>query len=637
MKKVLTDVEVYPNCFLCSIKDFKTKQVIVWEISHRKDDRKEIVKFFKNFRKFLIHFNGVHYDVPIILWVIENEIRTSIEDWLWKLKQWSDYIINNDFWWSNNDLKKYKYHNLWTDVDLFLYWSKSLRQSKKISLKGLAIQLGYPVVQELPFDPDMHLDSDQIDELIHYNSIHDLGILELLTTQFEGKGTIPLGNLGTIQLRGKVKSKYKLNAFSWDAPKLASEVMIYEYCKRTGITVKEFKSRRFERKSFQFRELFAGQSFNFKTSLFISVYNEWMNSRDSFSKEFVAFSKNKEKSIKISVGVGGIHNILKNKIYESDDEYDLIDIDIESLYPTFILELHCFRFKELEETYSDFKTLRVTESKPNVKKYKGTDKEQYWKDEDSFYKVILNGLSGHLDQEHSPLYNNIGAMKMRCMGQLVLLTITETLLQENIEVIQINTDGLTVKIHKSKIDWFKSVVSNSEKEFNVKFEYGYYKKMVLLNVNSYLAIDTDGKVKQKNDFVVNPELGNSVNFLIIPKALNAYYTENKQPEEFIKNHKEIYDFCASKKVDRSYTVTWTNPEGVTLKQQRLNRFYASTRGGYLYKNRDGSSSHLLKDSGVMIYNKYTEKFPDDINYNFYITQVRSIITELNNNNQLTLF
>ena len=72
-------------------------------------------------------------------------------------------------------------------------------------------------------------------------------------------------------------------------------------------------------------------------------------------------------------------------------------------------------------------------------------------------------------------------------------------------------------------------------------------------------------------------------------------------------------------------------------QSRLNRFYASTKGGYLMKTRDGSEGHLLKSSGVMIYNTNKEDFPNDVNYKFYINKCKEIITELHNLNQLQLF
>jgi hypothetical protein len=220
-------------------------------------------------------------------------------------------------------------------------------------------------------------------------------------------------------------------------------------------------------------------------------------------------------------------------------------------------------------------------------------------------------------------------------GQLFLLMLAEQCEEEGISVDMANTDGITFIIPKEKEERFRVICKEWEKLTLMELENVQYKKVVRLNINSYLAIGVDGTVKQKNLFVTEPDLGNSVDFLIIPKALNAYYIDGIQPENFIIKHNNIFDFCASKKVNKSYYITWTSPDGITSKQQRLNRFYASTKGGYLYKNREGSSSHLLKDSGVMIYNRHLEYFPEDINYKFYINKVRSIITELNNNNQLT--
>lgn len=264
-----------------------------------------------------------------------------------------------------------------------------------------------------------------------------------------------------------------------------------------------------------------------------------------------------------------------------------------------------------------------------MKKYKGTDKEQFWKNEDLFYKVILNGISGYLDMAYSPLYNNKGAMTMRCAGQLILLFLTEIVLEENIRVIQLNTDGITVKILKDKIPWLKEEVTKIEEKFNVVFEEQYYKKIVLQNVNSYLAIDLDGKVKEKGEFVRNPALGNSVDSLVIAKALVAYFTEGILPDTFILNHSNILDFCMSMKIDKSYTVKWTNGIGDTIVCQNLNRFYASTYNGYIKKHRNGLEYNLLTESGVTLYNIHNDVFPHkDINYKYYIRKTLEKIQRL---------
>jgi hypothetical protein len=157
-----------------------------------------------------------------------------------------------------------------------------------------------------------------------------------------------------------------------------------------------------------------------------------------------------------------------------------------------------------------------------------------------------------------------------------------------------------------------------------------------MNVNNYLA--EGSKLKQKGLFVEKPELGNSVDYLIIPKALKAYYIDNVPVKQFVESHTNIFDFCCSQKVDKSYHVEWTSPNFIKSKQQRLNRFYASTKGGYIYKCREGKSNHLLKDSGVMIYNNHNpDVFPTDINYKFYIAEINKIINQISNNLQLSLF
>jgi hypothetical protein len=55
------------------------------------------------------------------------------------------------------------------------------------------------------------------------------------------------------------------------------------------------------------------------------------------------------------------------------------------------------------------------------------------------------------------------------------------------------------------------------------------------------------------------------------------------------------------------------------------------------KNRKNESHHLLKSSGVMIYNQRLDTFPTDVNYTYYIHEINTIIRELENCNQLSLF
>lgn len=426
MQKVLYDVEVYPNVFLCSIVDYDTKEITIWEISERKNDFKEIKKFFSTYKGFLVSFNGIHYDNCIILWLLNNGGKGSVSEFLLSLKRWSDKVINEDFWWNDRKLSKYKYHNMWVDVDLFLYWSKMLRLSKKISLKSLGIQLGYPTVQELPYDPNKYLVMSEINELIHYNSVHDLGILELLLSNMESD----------VKLRSYVKREYGLDCMSFDAPKIASEILLQHYCRESwieGYDDNQYGDLKTKVQSVRKNRFTTGESLSlspisFQLPAFQKLYTAMCNAKRDFSEEVIIIHKN--TALKLSYGIGGIHAVNKNEIYKEDDNNLIVTSDVASMYPNLIINYKLIRYKEILNKYIQVKEDRI-DAKATGNKTK-----------DAFLKLILNSTSGLIDNEHSWLYYPEGAMKLRLMGQLVLTVVIDRLVTKGFQVISANTKRL---------------------------------------------------------------------------------------------------------------------------------------------------------------------------------------------------
>ena len=652
MNQTLIDIEVYTNYFLLGCKNYKTKELLTFEISEKKDQRKELFDFLKSYSGFWISFNGIHYDNMVLAFGQSNKwfLNESTLDTCKKLKDFSDFVIfqKDD---DRQALSKYTYFKWrFTNIDLYLYWAKLLRLSKKISLKALGIQMGYPVVQELPYAPETILSESQIEDVKEYNTKHDLGILELLTLQFEGKGHVSLGALGTIQLRGQVVKDYKIDAWSMDGPKIASEVLLKEYCSITNQSINTVRDWRFPRESFKFEELFKDLNLRFELPEFQKVYHNWYFSENTFDEIFLTGTA--EHPIRISVGVGGIHAVNNNEIYESiPNERIIVTDDIAAMYPTNIENFNAFRFPEVLNVYKSFKTKRITETKPGMKAHpKGSAEWTDFFQKDLFYKLILNGVSGLLDMEHSWLFNNKGIMKVRCVGQLILMKLIEQCIINNIHVISANTDGLEVMMHPNQFSKYLEIVASVEKQFNVSFEREFYKKIIYSSVNEYIAQTESGQLKKKGSFfITNPELGNSSDFLIIPKLLEQYYIYGVKPEDEIRNPKyTIFDFCASQKVDKSYTVEWMGQ-----KQQRINRYYASKKGGYLYKCRwvtkkatkkapqhdIYTQTHMLGDTGVMIYNNHIEQplHKYNIDYTFYLKKVNDIISTIAQNNQINAF
>jgi len=327
----ILDIEVYPNLFLCSFKDYKEKKDYIFEISFRKDDRERLFKALNSFKGFLVTFNGLHYDEVVLSYFLkEYKTLKSIEwdEFCADLKDFSDSVIKEDF----EKTKWYQwYKRPWKSIDLMCYWSKGLRVSKQISLKGLGIQLNHPEVQELPFELHHQFTNNKdIEKLIHYNVVNDLGIT---TKVFEALKE-------QIELRGYIKKTYGIECWSFDAPKIASEHLLEDYCQKTfphnvweGNPLKNkkyqeykkiIKDRRYEAPSFKIGKFLP--IVNFTTPFFQKIYEDFKNGDKSFHKE-LPYNVN-DTSVMLSLSVGGIHTKNDNQYWESDDEWVLLDCDI---------------------------------------------------------------------------------------------------------------------------------------------------------------------------------------------------------------------------------------------------------------------------------------------------------------------
>ena len=60
------DIEVFPNLFILTAKNTESGARRVFEISDRKNDLPQIVKLFLSKQVIYCGFNIIHYDAPII-------------------------------------------------------------------------------------------------------------------------------------------------------------------------------------------------------------------------------------------------------------------------------------------------------------------------------------------------------------------------------------------------------------------------------------------------------------------------------------------------------------------------------------------------------------------------------------------
>jgi len=643
--KLIYDCEIFYNLSFFGFKNFETKDTFSFEISEYVNQSKELYEFLSQIdakNTFFITFNGIDYDNLVTnyfykkyKYFVEKEF-TALDICL-ALKEFSDYVIHCQDSHNDMEIKKYKYHNKWIDIDLFRYWAKMTRKSKKISLKSLGIQLNHDRVQELPYNFNKTLTETEIGIVKDYNINNDLVITDKLCEEMKSQ----------IIQRQRANEKYKFNCWSWDGVKLGLNILLEEYCKEYGYTREQVNSLRSKLEPTKIESIVSEKISFKKTEEIVKpivekgtiIYNcnSFYTLFEHIKKRIVTSTTDLSYSViynnvKYDIKSGGLHSYHNPEIINPDkSKFIYKEKDVQSYYPSLGAEYGYTpsQLPGMDKVVKRIKTERI------IYKEQGNEADA------ELYKLSLNGgFFGNLNSEYTPMYDPKILLSITINGQLALLMLCERLIEAGMIIDSVNTDGAVVIIPIELENKFEEVCSSWEKDILMKLEAEDYEKVIRQHINSYLAITTSGKIKRKGLFKLDFNekgkreipLGDSCNALIIPKALNNYFVKNIPIEETINNPEKynctIFDYLYSMKIDKSYEVYHNN-----MKQQNLNRFYIGGKTSpYLYKKKKDKTTmeNVLKGFGVEIYNNHVEKpFKEyGVNTQYYISKVREILHEL---------
>lgn len=605
------DIEVFKNVFHCTLLNTETEELIKFECSIRKNEMEEMCKFFLQPDICLVGYNNIHYDNPIINYCIEyfsnskytyNKICMSVFNLSTIITKDKENI---DKW------KRWKYANNFYTLDLLtMLYSQALR----VSLKEMQVTMMYKNVQEFNCNWQIPLATTEIDSMIDYNINDVMSTYELLKRCEKD-----------IKLRLDIEDQYNIKCLSKDGVNIGMQILAEEYMRKTGISWNILKDLRSPADTINLNEIilpFIKYDTKILQDLLIEMKSLTVSpGRKSYEKKFLLGDK------VISVGVGGIHTINESEIIIPNENEILVDLDVASLYPSMLLNFDFYPRhlgKEFKEVYANIRERRI--------------KAKHAKDKvtDATLKLALNGLSGNLQNEFSWCYDPKAVMGIRINGQLLLLMLTEKLMTLGITPIQLNTDGIFVKMPKSVYSEAMKICKEWENLTGLVLEEDRFKAFYQLAVNDYFGVFENNLIKEKGCFITSVIQGKGLTPKIIPKAVEKYFLEGIKPEEFIKQHTDIKDFLMSEKTGKQWTVEYN---GQT--QQRTNRFYASTDGCFLYKWKidDGVKKYqnMLTASGVTLLNNFDNlKENPKINYQYYITEANKIINQLKTK-QLSLF
>ena len=185
-------------------------------------------------------------------------------------------------------------------------------------------------------------------------------------------------------------------------------------------------------------------------------------------------------------------------------------------------------------------------------------------------------------------------MQITINGQLWLSKLYEMLsigIPDSIPLMQ-NTDGLEMMIPSHYKEKYLEICREWEEMTNLNLEHDEYSKMIIRDVNNYIAVYKNGKTKCKGFFEYKDlALHKNKSFLVIPKAVYEYFVHGIKPEDYLKSNQNIFDYCGAVKAKGGWNFVErkiVNGEYSNTHIQKLNRYYISNQGVKIVKvHNDG--------------------------------------------------
>ncbi len=627
------DLESYPNCFLCCIADLTNRKMKVFEISDRKDQREQMFEYLRNVvrnKGRLIGFNNCGYDYPVLHQLLKNKTMTPKQ-----IFEYGDKVIKSGY--TDN---KWQYiirdkDVMIPQVDLFKI-NHFDNKAKATSLKMLEFNGRSDNIQELPYPVGSYLKSHEIDTLVKY-VIHD--VKETIKFYEACKPQVAF--------REKLSKDYGFNAINWNDTKIGAEYFVMELekagvkCYDKGGKPRQTKREyidlvdcilpyiEYERPEFNaivnwlkqqritetkgvFSDIMEHELGDVAKYATMKTKREKLKAKPSES-DIQGFKKDKPlcwveevelkakvpkkdgggfkkshylcwnvcESLNVTIdglqyvyGTGGLHAAIENRVVESCDKRVIRSYDVSSFYPNLSIK-NRFYPEHLAEKFCD-----IYEYIYNLRKT--YDKKSA---ENAMLKLALNGTYGKSNDQYSPFFDPKFTMQITLNGQLLLSKAVEMVLSvPTVEILMCNTDGFEFIVDREYEHLTAQKCKEWEEMTKLTLEDVTYSKMVVRDVNNYISVIDKGDLKMKGAYEWKdlPAHKNQ-SALVIKMAAEKYLVDGVDPEEFIRNHKDKFDFQLRTKVPRSSKLVEVDSDGVDNQVQNICRYYVSEKGKELVK------------------------------------------------------
>jgi hypothetical protein len=583
--QLIFDIECYVNYFLVAFLNVTTGNVRYFELHDDQTlDINTISRILNSYE--LITFNGTGYDMLILALAMTGASNRALKDA-------SDAIINHKLkpWVFT---QKFHVHPLRADhIDLMEVAPGTG------SLKLYGGRLHAPKLQDLPIEPSARITPEQREDIRRYCA-NDLRTTAALLTKLTPQ----------IELRRAMSKEYGQDLRSKSDAQIAEAVIRKQVTKIIGFDIGR-------------SELDLAAVIRYVKPTFIHFDTAPLRALLSriLDAEFYLSSAGKvlepdalRTDIQLGqstyrLGIGGLHSSEKSVAHIADDNYVLIDRDVVSYYPSIIL--NCGLYPR------QMGTAFLTAYQAIVERRLAAKRNGNAIVSDAL-KITINGSFGKFGSPYSRLFSPDLLIQTTVTGQLVLLMLIESLELHGISVISANTDGVVIKCPTDKTDLLDDLIFGWECVTGFNTEETRYLALYSRDVNNYIAVKTDG-CKTKGVYAP-PGLHKNPDGQICVDAAIAYLRQKTPIADTVHACRDITRFVKVRTVkggalhgDRylGRVVRWYHAVGAeSAIHYQIN--------GYKVPDTDGS----------LPLQNLPDVFPNDVDYDRYIADAESILSEI---------
>lgn len=594
--QMLFDVEVYPNYFLASFTSFQTGKTICFEMDESYGlDTDRLRWIMQSF--CIVGFNSISYDLPIVSLAVAG---ADCEQLQWATEE---IILRNE---SGRDVVKKLKAPMLKCNHIDLIEVAPLRANLKI----YGGRLHCPRMQDLPFPPGTRLTPEQKHIVRWYNVRSDLVSTAFIFRELSEQ----------IKLRDQMSIQYAVDLRSKSDAQIAEAVISHEVKRLTGM-----QPRRPQIEVSHF--FYQPPAFlKYESALLNHVFQQVCTARFQVGEDgtvglpaqVLALRPEINGSV-YQMGLGGLHSNEQKVMYFSSAERTLLDRDVTGYYPSLILGAGMYPPQLGKVFIPIYKT--IVDRRVEAKRQKNKPVAES-------LKITSNGTFGKLGSPYSILYAPPLLIQVTVTGQLSLLMLIERMEMAGIHVVSGNTDGIVMDCPNELRGTYEAIIAQWEKETGLQTEETIYSAYYARDVNNYLAVKPDGKVKAKGAYSnpwADPDLAI---FRFHKNPVNLICTE--AVEKFLVAGVPILTTVSSCR-DVSKFITVRSVRGGAVKDgeylgKSIRWYYALGEEGEIIYASNGHTVPRTKGARPLM--DLPAELPADLDFDWYVMEAFSMLRDL---------